>query len=424
MTAAAFKLADIDESGRPDGASGRAERELTAGGPQLDFGLVQDFDGLVALERDWSELFVAHARPEQVFQAHDWCRIWCRHYLPAAGAKGPRLAILTGRLHGRLVLVWPMVVEHRAGLKALAFLGDPVSQYGDALTSPEARSPATIAAAWRHLVLATGADLAFLRKVRADSPLHAGLAVLGGRIIASDEAPYVDISQVSFDKDGTPQLANRRRAKNRRRQMRRLQELGTVEMVAIPPGSEAAAAAAEAIRLKRDWLDRKGQVSRAFADPRLVAFFAEASAASGTSTGCVVSTLRTNGEIAALQIEIACKDQRFLHISVYAQAFEKLGAGGLLLEHCLHDAAQAGATRYDLLPPRYDYKIEFCDGVVMVHDHALALTLAGRIYCDGILSLRRRAKRVVERLPPSVRRAIAGLMDLRHRRSQAHEPRA
>jgi CelD/BcsL family acetyltransferase involved in cellulose biosynthesis len=78
-----------------------------------------------------------------------------------------------------------------------------------------------------------------------------------------------------------------------------------------------------------------------------------------------------------------------------------------LLEHTIRQAIAEGRQTLDLLAPRHGYKMDFADGVVLVHDHALALSGRGSLYMHGFLRMRRRLKAVVEALPLPVRQLVA-----------------
>ncbi len=371
----------------------------------LTLQLVDDFAGFERLEADWNALIASAGRPEHIFQGFNWCWHWCRHYL-GDGRHGPELAIVTGRRNGQLVLLMPFVTERRAGLRELTWLGDPVSQYGDVVAAPEAAGPDTLVAAWRWAMTATRADVANLRRVRADAVAAPMLAALGATITATEAAPFLSVgSDTSFS--GWEQRRQPRAIKNRRRQSRRLAELGPVAFERHVGTQAAADLASQAVRLKRDALDAKAAISLALADDRFHAFFADAAAGLGRPAGVTVMALTSNGSPAALKILIENGAACFLHVAVFDPAFEKCGAGALLLEHVVETTIREGRQTLDLLPPRHEYKLDFADGVMQVHDHALAVSTAGWLYARGYLGLRRRAKAVIEAMPAPVRRVFA-----------------
>ena len=374
---------------------------------RVDFRLVDTFDGFEALAPEWNALFARAGRPEHAFQAFAWNWHWARHYLASeTGRKGPKLAIVTGWSEGRLVLLLPLALEQRAGLRTLVWMGEPVSQYGDVLAALEAANLETLRAAWQFAVKATRADLANLRKVRADAPAAMLLGDIGTVITATEQAPFVDFRQARSWAAFEAALPSKGRLKNRRRQMRRLAERGPIAFAEHSGSREAGELADYAILLKRAWLGERDRISLALADDRFQAFFRDAASATEHPVPCKVLSIRTNNEVAALQIVIENRGVRFLHVAVYAPKFEKAGAGALLLEHSLQRALEQGVQQLDLLPPLHDYKLDFAERSVDVHDHAIALSLAGRAYASGYLGVRRRLKAVVEAMPAPARRVV------------------
>src|SRR5690349_2475846 len=83
--------------------------------PRPVFDLVQTFDGFEALEAEWNALFERAGTDRHLFQTFNWLWHWANHFLPrAADDADVRLAIVSTRVAGRLVMVWPLVAE-RAG---------------------------------------------------------------------------------------------------------------------------------------------------------------------------------------------------------------------------------------------------------------------------------------------------------------------
>lgn len=379
----------------------------------IAFDLVADMAAFETLEPEWDALFASAGRPTQVFQTFAWNWHWCRHYLPpAAPGLRTRLAIVTGRMSGRLVLVWPLVLERTAGLRRLAWMGDPVSQYGDILVAPEVEDDATLLAAWAFARDKTRPDLAHLRKVRDDSIAARVLRRLEAKVVASEQAPYLDLSGIAGT-DTCQQLLVSKGRRNRRRHERRLADLGAVTVQSPAGGDAASELARAAIDLKRQSLAGKGRISRAFADDRFKAFFTDVAAGEQHPVPCRIAALRSGNDTAAIQIALDCKRHRFLHVTVYDRAFEKFGAGALLLDREVQKSFEDGFAAFDLLAPMHPYKMEFARNMIAVRDYALASSLRGRLYAAIALSGRQRAKKWIESLPAPLRRYLASLIAIR-----------
>ena len=385
----------------------RPPRQVSRTG--LDLALVTDFAAFEALEADWNALVSRSTCASLAFQTFNWNWHWARHYLASAGRRGPKLAIVTGRSAGRLALVLPLVTTRACGLTRLSWMGEPVSQYGDIVAAPEAANPDDIDRALAFAISATRADVLYLRKVRDDAAIAPVLAARRTAVTTVEEAPFMSLG-LAPDFDTFEDNHGLKRKKNRRRQMRRLAERGTVEFERVTGTDAAASLADHAVQLKRASLARRGDIAPAFADRRFARFFADAVQGHGRPTGTSVMSIRSNGEIAAMQIFIDHAHHRFLHLAVFSDAFEKCGAGALLLEQAARDCYESGIDTFDLLCPKHEYKMDFADGTITVRDHALGVSTLGRFFVRAVLGFRSTAKNAIVRFPAPVRAAVGKLL--------------
>src|SRR5262245_8266379 len=107
-------------------APGRATRRGEPEALPLAVAGARDRPGLDALEPEWNDLFRRAGKSAQLFQTFNWNWHWANHYLPAGRGhrSGPSLALVTVRREGRLVMLWPLVLERVAGLKVLYWMGE------------------------------------------------------------------------------------------------------------------------------------------------------------------------------------------------------------------------------------------------------------------------------------------------------------
>jgi CelD/BcsL family acetyltransferase involved in cellulose biosynthesis len=364
------------------------------------FETISDRAGMDALEPEWNDLFRRAGRSDQLFQTFNWNWHWANHYLPAAGARGgPALAIVTVRRDGRLVMLWPLVLERAAGLKVLHWMGQPVSQYGDVLAEDLPDRLQLMRQAWRYIAARLGADAVSLRKVRADSTIAPLLAELGFRQTDAAEAPYLDLASApDFAKYELRYTGKAR--KNRRRLARRLGEQGPLSLERHTAGADAREAAPQAIALKREWIKQTGRVAPALADRRFADFFADVAEGAVRPAGCGVTVMKSNGAPIGIAVDITCGTRRAAHIIVHDPRLDAFSPGTLLLEAWVKGASADGIATFDLLAPAYAYKLDWADGSVAVGDFALGLTLAGRAYVQLYHGFARRtAKAAAEVLP-------------------------
>ena len=130
----------------------------------IRFETLTDAAAIDALSAEWSALSRASGRSQQVFQGFEWLAVWRSLYL----GSGTRAAVITGRSQGRLVYVWPLVIENRFGLRILSGMGEPLSQYCDAIID-DAVDDAEQDAALDYVVKLRF-DLIALRRVRERTP--------------------------------------------------------------------------------------------------------------------------------------------------------------------------------------------------------------------------------------------------------------
>ncbi len=392
----------------------RNERGTPHGEPQdsstaCTFALVSTRAAFDALETEWNDLFARAGHGTQVFQTFNWNWHWCNHYLAdtARGGHAKSLAVVTARRAGRLVMVWPLVKERSSGLTQLAWLGEPVSQYGDVLVEDGADAQTVLRDAWRFIVVELAPDLARLRKVRDDAAVAPFLTEVGALPTQRLEAPYLDLASAE-DFSAYEQRYSPRSRRNRRRLARRLEERGPMAIERHHDGARARDLATLALALKRDWLKDRGLVSPALTDPRMTAFFADIAEGALRPVGCQVYALTSGGETAAVEISIKCKDRTVMHIIVFNLKYEKAGAGVLLLEATFANSFDGTCRVFDLLAPADGYKIDWADSVTGVTDWALPVSRKGWLYARLYLGLARPAvKAALGALPMSIRRALA-----------------
>jgi CelD/BcsL family acetyltransferase involved in cellulose biosynthesis len=383
-----------------------AQPAITATGHSLvEFSIVRDRAGFEALAADWNELFARCGEAHQLFQTYAWNWHWAKAYLDQKSEN--TIAIMTGRRNGRLVTLWPMTLERRGGMRELSWMGEPVSQYGDILIdAAPGQALEIMTIGWAHLCHQLKPDLARLRKVRSDARIAPLLTVIGSLKTSELEAPYIDLTRwANFA--AYEERFPKRAIRNRRRQMRRLEEAGAVEFKHLPEGREASQLAAKGIELKRAWLIDRGHVSPALADARMGRFMEAVALGGGPSAATRVSALASGGKEAGIQIGFTCKNTRALHVIVYDRAFEKMAAGVLHLEEAIRQGFAEGLTRIDLLAPKAEYKVDWADGCVGVTDHAIGMTVKGKAYARIYLGyLRARVKSTIERMPHKMRQML------------------
>ena len=360
-----------------------------------------------ALRDEWDALFERAGSGPQLFQTFGWLWHWCNSYLPPDGAAGPGLAILTGRRDGKLVTVWPTVMERHGGLNQLTWMGAPVSQYGDILIDDVPDAAAILRDGWKHLAETLHPDVVWLTRVRADSAVAPLLADIGARATQRLAAPYLDLASAP-DFDSYMLRHSNRARKKHRAAARKLAAHGEVEFICEGQTERAQSLAGAAVERKNSQLLEKGIVSPALADPRTQRFFSDAAGPGTCPSGVVVYALEVNGERAAIDVLVTAKQHIATHVFAYDPKYAKDRIGAHLLELTIERTFEEGYTTLDMLAPADDYKLRWADGVVEVTDWAVPVSRLGWAYTRGYLeTLRPVLKTVRDWMPPAMAKALA-----------------
>jgi len=406
MQAAARSLTSLGHSTSDE----RDASDFTRGSlaTNLELGLVTDRPDFDALEDEWNALFDRAGKPIHVFQSFNFCWHWANHYLQRQVSNtGARLSIVTGRRNGRLIMVWPLVSERAHGITQTFWMGEPASQYGDALIDTVADAADVLAAGFEFLHHEIASDVLRLRRVRGDANVAQLLQDVGAQIADQQIAPYMDLSSAKDFASFEERFSSKSR-RNRRRLARRLEEKGPLEFIRLHGGKEAGELAARAIAVKTEWLKDRGLLSNALNDPRAPHLFSDLADGAEKPVPCVVSVLKTNGETAAYEISFTCKGRLVVHVMAFALEYEKAGVGVLLLEQNLKKGYDEGLAIYDMMAPGDPYKLDWCDQSESVTDWTVPVSAKGHFYARVYLGfLRGRLKSALKSVPQPVRRLLS-----------------
>lgn len=378
--------------------------------PELDLQLVTDDAGFEALECDWNALFERAGQSHQLFQSYNWNWHWRQTYLTdKTRQKHFKLSIVVGRCKGRVVMIWPLISDTTMGVKYVCWMGMPISQYSDVLIEDSPDQMAWLHEGWRFIRTQLETDTICLPKVRADSVLAGLMRSLDEQPVQHSEALCADLS-ASGTYEAYSNRFSARRNKNRRRQHRRLSELGRVSIDVFMGNNSARDAVQQAIKMKRCWLQNKGLMSKTFSDGRVDNFFASVLTSANKPVGCQVSVMKVGSEIAAVVIGFVCKNRHVAHISAYSHEphFIRSGAGALLMDEVVRGCFEEGLDNFDLMAPGDSYKREWADKSVKVCDYTVPLTPLGQAHAAyGACAYT--AKAIFETAPQRLRRALISL---------------
>jgi CelD/BcsL family acetyltransferase involved in cellulose biosynthesis len=330
---------------------------------------VETLAGVDALALEWAEL---EARtPEATgFQSFRWCRAW----LGAHAGAPPRL--LCVREGARLVMLWPLQIEKRMGVSIARWIGEPMTQYGDALAEAGEGRARWRKAAEAEMARWSDIDLFAFTRIRAD-------AVLADDADAGEafQAPFVDLRE-----------AKPRRHKSVERRAKRLESLGPVALVEALTPDERESLTREALALKREWLREKGMFSAGLSNPAADEFLA-ALARDGFLR---VHALRVGEAVAAVDLGFNGGGAYRSFLGCFDARFSEGSPGQALTGRLIASCAAQGLAAYDLLVPADAYKTSWASGEMSVSACFKARNLKGRLAAFALRDLRPLAKRAVK----------------------------
>jgi CelD/BcsL family acetyltransferase involved in cellulose biosynthesis len=352
---------------------------------QLRVELLSTEAELAALAPAWDELVAAMPRPSP-FMLNAWLVEWWRHF-----GRGGRMAVRAAFRGDRLVAGLPLCVRPQRGLRTLEFVGGTKAALADLIVRPGERD--SIAAAVAEAGYGSDHDFANVFGLPAESCLARTPAWGDLRLIERLEAPVLDLS------DGWDAVYERKFSakarQERRRHLRQLERLGSLEISVAQAPDELGAALDDAVRLYAlRWRGRRegsGLLSAAGAG-----FYRSALLRLAEQDVPRIVTLRMNGRPVAANVYLRLSHTLYGLMMAFDPAFARYSPGSEALCSALEAAAGEGVTRAELLGAASGYKQRFTDRLEPVYQGiGLARTARGRLGAEALLAgirLRRRAK--------------------------------
>ncbi len=312
----------------------------------------------------------------------------------------PRIAVV--RQGDRPVVILPIVVGTRFGVKVGRFLGDPLIQYGDALCEP-GTPRRHLEAAFYAAADGIGIDALHLRKVRHDARIACVLSTQAAAF-NHDEAPFIDTGCPATDTAGEPRKLRHCR--------RKLSAIGPLRLD-VTEGAAARWHLRDALTLKRRWLearrlpssvvgndDWENALERLSANERL--------ADHDDTMRLRVAVFHVDDRPAAYEVAFTAGDQWYAFIGAIVDEFARHSPGRVQVADTIAWCRENGFARYDLLAPADEVKRSYCSEAAAVADYSHASSAGGHVV-TAALRLMPAAKSALFRLPAPVRRLALAL---------------
>jgi CelD/BcsL family acetyltransferase involved in cellulose biosynthesis len=346
-----------------------------------------------AIESQWRELEASIVRPAG-FQSYAWCKAWADAC--ARSGQPVEARIVTVRSGDQVRFLWPLALSKMGGCRVLHALGEPATQYCDALIDCPDQFSDIITAAWQLLKSYKEADLLDIRRMPEHSGLVLHLPSLSGRYIMGRpaSAPYlsIDIARQGADRSG-------RTLNALKRHKRRLAERGAFgfeSMVDLPARIQVLE---EAMTFKQQWLEHRALWSRGYSHAAARNFSEELA----KLRNFLVLRVTAGGRTAAVEAGLLDKGHYLSLMQSYDPEFASYSPGRLLYWHFIEQAKHFGVRSIDFLAPSSPHKREWSNGEVGMQDYLIPLSLRGAVVGRTVLSCRAPAKRLYDALPRSIR---------------------
>lgn len=338
---------------------------------------VSDEAGFAELAGSWDELVRTMPRPSP-FLLHSWLLEWWRHY-----GRGADLAVHVAYRGDRLVGALPLCTRRRSGLRVSEFVGGTWAILADALVAPGEDAQAVVAGLAARAVEGEH-DFAVLFGLPGSSRLLAALPQGSLRLVQRLEAPVCDLGQ-SWDAAYTSRLSSKARSERRRR-LRQLGRLGTVESEVARSREEIARAVEDAFvvhelrwRGRRDASGFATDTGKRFHRAALLRL-ADQDVARGL-------TIRLDGRPIAFSLYLQLAGRAYGMNMAFDPAFAPYGPGSEAKLQSIEASWSEGIRRIELLGTAAEHKRRFTDRFEPVYEGVgLARTRRGRAATGALLA--------------------------------------
>ena len=312
------------------------------------------------------------------FQSFDWLSIWYRHVGRELGVE-PAIAVVTRA--GEPLMLAPLGIERRFGLRRLVWLGGRLADYKGPLLAPdfEARLDGGFAALWRRIRRALPRhDLVMLDSQPVSLGTPSAPAANPFAALSSSPAPdaaYVFDLPSSFD-----EFSQRYRAETRRidrAKFRKLEAAGEVTFRFAETAEERVAMAEDILARKAAQLAAQG-ISSIFGEEDYLAAWRDLAALPEERKLLEVAELRLDGTFLSGSVAHVWRGRSTLMVHTYdPDMLPKLSPGRLHLLKLLQSSIERGIATYDLSVGYAAYKESFCDTPMEMRNTIAGTSLAG-----------------------------------------------
>jgi CelD/BcsL family acetyltransferase involved in cellulose biosynthesis len=353
------------------------------------------------VEAEW-RAFEQHADCT-VFQTYDRVAKWQRHI----GARRRLVpAIVLGRdADGGLLLILPLAIEARGGVRRLTWLGSELCDYNAPLLAAQfsdQQSAQRFMLLWQDVAELLQSnpqfrfDLIDLQKMpetvgRQQNPFR------NLKVMVNPSGAHIATLSGDWDAFYAAKRSPATR-KRERRQFRHLAEFGDIRFGDVEAREDIERTLTTIFEQKARSFARMG-VENIFARPGHREFFFDIATDPGTRELVHLSRLDIGATIAAANVGLRFRDCYSLILSSYQDGdIARFGPGRAHLHELLRQTIERGFRCFDFTIGDEPYKRDWCDTEMKLYDYLAAATMRGRLVVATTTALRR-LKRFIKQTP-------------------------
>lgn len=314
-----------------------------------------------------------------VFQTFEWHSTW---YATIGQAEGMRAYIVhLADDTGRTLLILPLGVYCRKGLRFLCFLGGIVTDYNVPLIDPEFASNISkieFSTLWRSILdRLPRVDVVWLQRMpdTIEGTRNPMITLAGTQHTENAHAATLPADLATFKAKRRPKLF-----KDSRRRRRHLGERGRIEVsIPVVPADAIETLETMARQKSRRW--RESRARDLFALTGYLQFYKILSNTAFQTGSVHISCLRLNGQTLATHWGLVFK-RRFYYLMPGYQAGEwtRYSVGRLLLENIVEWCISEQISVFDLTVGDESFKFDWADHSLALYEHLDCRSLKGALF--------------------------------------------
>ena len=386
--------------GKSDG-NGAAAKIAAAESNRLQFEVLSDDHAIWRLASEWTDgsdrVSACYYNQSLVWAQRAWSCISRReHY---------QLCVVVGRLAGKVVLIWPLVICKRFAWRQAECLGVGY-EYRDILVE---KSPATeqwVSSVFEFAKSTLELDLIWCPAVRRDATMYCYLVDQNEPVSTAYPTTFVQCDHFTNWSEYHKILSAKYR-REQRRCHRRLSEQGNVQFQVAKTAIEIEHDLTWLFAHKHEW-SKRTNTKVIWLQSRHHEEFLKSIAKDALATNeLFLCTLRVDGKIIAANFGLIYANRMEMLIMSYDRAWKSYGPGTMLFEWALRSAFDQKLILVDFRFGQETFKKSYKTSEVSVSNFLMPCSRWGMVYTTWYSSkIRKQVKRFYQSLPIGLQRVL------------------